>query len=296
LRAYPLGASANDDQRGKQHEGHASGGNYYSRRAGRATISDVVAPAPPSSDAELVDAVRSGDTEAFSELYRAHAGAVRAVAASQLHDREAIADVVQDAFFRALRSLGSLEDPARFRPWLLSIARNLATDQLRARGKVIAADDSATYEVADPRPGPGSLAELGELAEQVRGCVAGLSTRDATAIVMVTQLGFSPEQVAGALGLSPGATKVVLHRARRRMRHALVLQVMVRQPDLACPDLQVLVDEDPLAAARHVETCEMCISRAATEVMTFQQDTTEAGSPQAPASIEPAAAPTPGEA
>ncbi len=157
-------------------------------------------------------------------------------------------------------------------------------------------DDSTTYELADPRPGPGSLAELSELAEQVKGCVAGLSTRDATAIVMVTQLGFTPEQVAGALGLTPGAAKVLLHRARRRMRHALVLQVMVRQPELGCAELQVLVNEDPLAASRHVETCETCISSAATEVMTFQQGAAEAGSPQGAAPIEAAATPTPGEA
>jgi RNA polymerase sigma factor (sigma-70 family) len=245
---------------------------------------------------ELVAAVRSGDTEAFSELYRAHAGAVRAVAAGQVHDREAIADVVQDTFLRALRNLGSLQDPARFRPWLLSIARTLATDQLRARARAPVLDDSAPYEVPDSRPGPVFLTELGELAEQVRGCVAGLSSRDATAIVMATQLGFSPEQVAGALGLTPGAAKVLLHRARRRMRHALVLQVMVGQPDLACPELQLLIEQDPLAAAKHVETCETCISRAATEVMAFQLGPTEAGSPQAPASIGPPAAPTPGEA
>ncbi len=256
----------------------------------------MVASAAPRSDAGLVEAVRSGDTEAFSELYRAHAGVVRAVAYSQVHDREAAADIVQDTFFRALRNLGSLQDPARFRPWLLSIARNLATDQLRTRGRVTILDDSATYELADPRPGPGSLTELTELAEQVKGCVAGLSTRDATAIVMVTQLGFTPEQVASALGLTPGAAKVLLHRARRRMRHALVLQVMVNQPDLACPELKQLVEEDPLAAARHVERCEMCISRAATEVMTFQQGPAEAGSPQAPDSTRPSAAPTPGEA
>ena len=261
-----------------------------------ATISVVVAPAPPKSDAELVAAVRSGDTEAFSELYRAHAGAVRAVAASLVHDREAIADVVQDTFFRALRNLASLQDPARFRPWLLSIARNLATDQLRARGRVTVLDDSATYDVPDPRPGPVFLTELSELADHVRGCVAGLSTRDATAIVMVTQLGFTPEQVAGALSLTPGAAKVLLHRARRRMRHALVLQVLVRQPDLACPELQLLVKEDPLAAAKHVETCETCIARAGSEVMAFEQGPTEAGSPQAPASIGPTASPTPGEA
>jgi RNA polymerase sigma factor (sigma-70 family) len=254
-----------------------------------ATISDVVA-APPRSDGELVEAVRSGDTQAFSELYRAHVGGVRAVAFSLVHDREATADVVQDTFFRALRNLGSLQDPARFRPWLMQIARNLATDQLRARGRLTMLDDSASVDLADPGPGPGSVAELRELAAQVQGCVAGLSNRDATAIAMVAQLGFTPEQVAGALGLTPGATKVLLHRARRRMRHALVLQVMVRQPELACPELRQLVDEDPLGAARHVETCETCIARAANEVMTFELGTTEAVPAPAPVPPGPSAA------
>ncbi len=248
------------------------------------TISDVVA-APLTSDAELVAAVRSGDTQAFSELYRAHVGAVRAVAFSLVHDREASADVVQDTFVRALRSLGGLQNPSRFRPWLLQIARNLATDHLRARGRVTILDDSAALQLADVGPGPGSVAELRELAEQVQGCVSGLSSRDATAIAMVAQLGFTPEQVAGALGLTPGAAKVLLHRARRRMRHALVLQVMVRQPDLACPELRQLVDDDPLGAAKHVETCGTCISRAAKEVMTFELDTADtvpAPAPEAP--------------
>ena len=252
------------------------------------TISDVVA-APLTSDAELVEAVRSGDTQAFSELYRAHVGAVRAVAFSLVHDREASADVVQDTFVRALRGLGGLQDPSRFRPWLLQITRNLATDHLRARGRVTILDDSAAHQVADVGPGPGSVAELRELAEQVQGCVAGLSSRDATAIAMVGQLGFTPEQVAGALGLTPGAAKVLLHRARRRMRHALVLQVMVRQPELACPELRQLVDDDPLGAAKHVETCDTCISRAANEVMTFELGTADAVPAPAPVPPEPSA-------
>lgn len=123
---------------------------------------------------------------------------------------------------------------------------------------------------ADTGRGPGSLAELRELAQQVQGCVTGLSQRDATAVAMVTHLGFTPEQVAGALGLTPGAAKVVVHRARRRLRHALVLQVMVRQPDLACPELQKLLEADPLGAAKHVETCQACVDSAASEVMAFE--------------------------
>jgi RNA polymerase sigma factor (sigma-70 family) len=222
------------------------------------------------SDVELVEAVLSGDAESFAELYRAHVGAVRAVAASQVRDREAVADVVQDTFLRALRSLPSLQDPARFRPWLLSIARHLATDHLRASGRVTVLEGSAAQDVPDRGDSPGAVAELRELAEQVRGCVAGLSRRDATAIALVTQLGFTPEQVAGALGLKPGAAKVLVHRARRRLRHALVLQVMVRQPELACPELRMLVASEPLAAARHVETCGTCVAAAATEVLAHQ--------------------------
>jgi RNA polymerase sigma factor (sigma-70 family) len=249
----------------------------------------MVAVAPERSDAELVEAVRAGDTKAFSELYRAHLGSVRAVAASQVRDADAVGDIVQDTFVRALRSLGGLNDPARFRPWLLSIARHLATDYLRARSRVVLVDDEMVEARADTGRGPGSLAELRELAEQVQGCVAGLSRRDATAVAMVTHLGFTPEQVASALGLSPGAAKVVVHRARRRLRHALVLQVLVRQPDLACPELQALLENDPLGAAKHVETCQTCVDSAGNEVMAFELTRTEDVPGPEPTATGPAA-------
>ena len=129
------------------------------------------------SDVELVEAVLSGDAESFAELYRAHVGAVRAVAASQVRDREAVADVVQDTFLRALRSLPSLQDPARFRPWLLSIARHLATDHLRASGRVTVLEGSAAQDVPDRGDSPGAVAELRELAEQSR------LTRHRTAVI-----------------------------------------------------------------------------------------------------------------
>ena len=79
-RAFP-----GEDQGGQEGQGQAGHGARDRRPPPPATISDV-APAPPRSDADLVEAVRSGDTQAFSELYRAHAGTVP-VAASQLHDR-----------------------------------------------------------------------------------------------------------------------------------------------------------------------------------------------------------------
>ena len=221
-------------------------------------------------DAARVAEVRAGDVTAFADLYRLHVGAVRRVVADQIRDPESIADVVQDTFARALEHLPSLRDADRFRPWLLSIARHTATDHLRAGSRIKPLDQEQAEAIEATGPGPESLAELRELADQVQGCVAGLSRRDATAVAMVTHLGFSPSQVAAALGLTPGAAKVVVHRARRRLRHALTLQLLVRQPALACDEFRLLLAADSLAAAKHLDDCAKCIDAAATEVVPFQ--------------------------
>lgn len=219
------------------------------------------------TDPELVEAVRNGGATEFAELYRAHASAVKAIAASLVRDDpETVADVVQDTFLRALYSLRNLQDPSRLGAWLGAIARNLALDHLRQRRRVTALDASGVLDLADSSPGPANLAELSELARRVEGCVAGLSRRDATAIALVTHFGFGTEQVAAALGLSQGATKVLLHRARRRLRQALVLQVMARRPELACPELHRILAQEPAASARHVAHCDECISATASEV------------------------------
>ena len=114
---------------------------------------------------------------------------------------------------------------------------------------------------------PDDLAELHELAERVQGCVTGLSQRDATAVALVTQLGFTTAQVAAALGVAPGAAKVVVHRARRRLRSALMLELLVQQPTLGCARFRTLRQTDPGAASRHLDDCPLCIESARAELM-----------------------------
>jgi RNA polymerase sigma-70 factor (ECF subfamily) len=224
-------------------------------------------PTLDRSDAELVAAVRSGDARAFADLYREHVDAVRRVAYHLVADSDATADAVQDTFARALQHLDDLREPERFRPWLLAIARHAATDQLRARQRLTALDQTHDELLAATGPGPESVAEIRELADQVQGCVDGLSTRDAAAVTMVTQLGFTPAQVADALGVTQGAAKVIVHRARRRLRNALALQLMVKQPGLACEEFQKLLADDPLTASKHIESCVTCLDRAGAEVI-----------------------------
>ena len=218
-------------------------------------------------DGELVAAVRAGDVGAFDELYREHVGAVRTVARSHVRDADTVADIVQDTFARALQHLDALRDGDRFRPWLLSIARNAAVDQLRSRTKVTALDTEQADAIVSLDASPDDVAELHELANQVQVCVTGLSSRDATAVTMVTQLGFSPAQVATALGVTTGAAKVIVHRARRRLRSALMLELLVQQPGLGCDEFRALRAGDPGAATLHLNDCPDCIESAGAELV-----------------------------
>lgn len=176
------------------------------------------------STATLVEKVRGGDMGAFTTLYRAHVGAVNMAVRDNVHDSHAAADVTQEVFVRALERLDGLRQPDRFRPWLLSIARHAAIDHRRARAGAPEPLD-AVHEPIEPGSGPEALAELDELVGLLRGGVARLSVRDATALTLATQFGLTPTEMAAALGVTPGTAKVVLCRARRRLRQALADQL-----------------------------------------------------------------------
>ena len=171
-------------------------------------------------DAELVDRARVGDPNAFTLLYRRYARSVAAIVAERIRLPEDRADAVQDTFVHAFEHLGQLRDPERFNSWLYAIARNAANQTLRHRQRSpqVRADD---FERSDPGPGPVELAELAELAGRVESAGTLLSARDATALTLAVTFGFGPAELAVALGVSEGNAKVILHRARRRLRAVL---------------------------------------------------------------------------
>lgn len=175
------------------------------------------------SDAELVLAYREGQRQALATLYQRHASAIAGTARARGAPPHAVADVVQETFVRAMARIDSLREPDRFRSWVLAIARNVTTDLVRGGSRLAPLDgeERGDVKLASTEPTPAELAELRELSDQVAGCLAGMSRRDATALTMVSQLGFSTAEVAQALGTSPGATSVLIHRARRRLHTKL---------------------------------------------------------------------------
>jgi RNA polymerase sigma factor (sigma-70 family) len=214
----------------------------------------------PGEDATLVSLAQAGDGSAFAALYRTHAAAVAVAVRERVSDPTIVDDMVQEAFTKALERLGTLRDPERFRPWLLSIARNAAVDQRRRHRRLsLMADASCRVDVVDSRCRPDELAEGVELSGLIAACVASMSPRDARALAMVTHLGLGPSEVAVALGVRTGTAKVIVHRARARLRLALALEVLMRRHGGGCSEFEALRGAEAVRlASRHLRNCAQC--------------------------------------
>ena len=153
-----------------------------------------------------------------------------------LHDAE---DALQDALVRAWRGLAAFEGRSTLRTWVLGIVVNLARSRSRAERRAQqltseSAVDGARFLPADhPRwphhwavePVPWQTPEDGLLAEETRKVIlAAIDTLPAAqreVIILRDLQGMTGPQVCNALGLTDTHQRVLLHRARSRVRNAL---------------------------------------------------------------------------
>jgi RNA polymerase sigma factor (sigma-70 family) len=163
-------------------------------------------------DRRLVTLVREGYEVAFEEIVRRYRRPLDRFAASFVGGRSE--DVTQDAFSKALLALRGSEAEIELRPWLYRIVRNTALNDLRDRppsteelGEAIAGGRSAAAE-AEGRE------EMAELMNRLRA----LPEPQRAAIVMRELEGLSHEEIAASLGLSGGAARQVIYRARQALR------------------------------------------------------------------------------
>jgi RNA polymerase sigma-70 factor (ECF subfamily) len=157
--------------------------------------------------------------EPVSELWRTHGSALLRFAQKlTLGDRQRAEDIVQETLLRAWRHpevLGSGQAPIR--PWLFTVARRIAIDMWRTRGRAEEIPDSKQPDLPDPA----DCIEQVITGLDVRAALATLSRPHRQIIVEIYYHNHSVAETARILGIPPGTVKSRAHYATRQLRQAL---------------------------------------------------------------------------
>lgn len=183
---------------------------------------------PVADDAELVEQTLVGDRGAFDELIRRYQQRATAVSYRLLGNLHDALEVCQEAFIRAYRNLETLEQPARFRPWLMRIVTNLSLNFRRSRRPrlsfedCLVGDDASRDEQVSDAPHslerPGATLSAGELEERIQVCMRELTDAQRTALVLFSIEQLPQREVAEIMDCSIEAVKWHVFQARKRMK------------------------------------------------------------------------------
>lgn len=167
------------------------------------------------SDERLVDLVRAGSEPAFEAIVTRYRRALLRYCTRILPEERA-EDAVQQTFVRAYDAMRDSDAELRLRPWLYRIAHNTALNALRDKGlRHEQLDDSF-----DGVERPDQALERSMGLREVLGAVQDLPERQRDAIVLREIEGRSYEQIAAELGVTGGAVRQLLNRARHSVRAA----------------------------------------------------------------------------
>jgi RNA polymerase sigma-70 factor (ECF subfamily) len=178
-------------------------------------------PAPEPGDVEVVREVLAGDPDRFDVLVRRHLGRVRRAVRAVLRDRSEAEDAVQQAFLQAFSGLEGWTGSAPFSSWLARIATNEALMRARRSRRLERAALQLAHDADEPRGTPEQEAASREAMARVQAALPRLPPRHREILQLATLHGLSHADVAERLGVSHGAVKVRLHRAREALRGLL---------------------------------------------------------------------------
>jgi len=161
----------------------------------------------------------SGDRRAFERLYHVHVTRVYSLCARMVNDRTRAEELTQDVFVRAWEKLHLFRGEAAFGTWLHRMAVNVVLNARKTEGRQRSRfnDDDAGdgIEALPTRPlAPGDRMDL-------EWAIALLPKGARRVFTLHDVEGYKHEEIAEMLGVTTGATKAQLHRARLLLREAL---------------------------------------------------------------------------
>jgi RNA polymerase sigma-70 factor, ECF subfamily len=211
--------------------------------------------APALPDAEVVAALKRGDESVFADLVDAYSPGLMRMALMFVRDRAVAEEVVQDTWIAVLRGIDRFEGRSSLKTWIFRILMNTAkTRGLReSRSVPFSAAAGGDEPSVDPDRflgadhqyaggwmlGPAEWQtpeeELlqGETREAILHAIDQLPEQQRTVITLRDVEGFPSDEVSAALGITDGNQRVLLHRARSKVRAAIEAYLGAIEPNTA---------------------------------------------------------------
>ena len=176
----------------------------------------------PLDESDLIRRAQRGDTHAYEELVNAYQGIAFRTAYVIARNASDAEDAAQDGFVKAWRALGRFREGAPFRPWLLRIVANEASNRRRSAGRraSLALRAATQQPSGDAAPSPEAAILTSEQREALLGAVNELPEEQRAVISLRYFVGLSEHEVAEALDVPPGTVKSRTSRALERLRES----------------------------------------------------------------------------
>jgi RNA polymerase sigma-70 factor, ECF subfamily len=195
-------------------------GNLFLKKPSKKSESRV---SDALSDLDCLKRVRQGETDAFETLVRRYQKPIFNLVYRMLGDYDEAAEIAQEAFLSAYRSIGQFRGDANFSTWLYRIAFNHASTRRKSMAnwqqRTVPID--TTEPVSDRHFDPAETAERKEIQERVQTALNSLEPDDARIILMKDLQDMAYEDLARTLEIPVGTVKSRLHRARQALKARL---------------------------------------------------------------------------
>ena len=180
------------------------------------------------SDAELVARAQQGDTRAFDHLVKKYTPKLYGLVYNMTSNREDTADLLQDVFAKAYRSIKRFMGKSSFYTWIYSISVNMTLNFLKKRGRhhKVSLDDVDTGIENDPdfirvtTANTGTLREVNihELQKRLNAAMMKLSEDHRTVVTLYDVQGLQHAEISKILGVSEGTVRSRLFYAHRLLQ------------------------------------------------------------------------------
>ena len=188
----------------------------------RSGMGDDTVSDDTQSDEQLAVAMFDGDDSAAQALLTRYRVMLFGMLMRMMRNRDDAEELFQETFVRALRASHQYDRKRRFKPWLFTIAANLARDRLSRAGHPAAPLLTSDGELPEPRKATRESAEAIPLARHdLARALDGLSDNHREVVLLRYFEDLDEREIAEIAGIPRGTVKSRLHHAMRKMRELL---------------------------------------------------------------------------